>query len=136
MYFSNDEFYLLQRYYNVPTDDPLGQQADFDTYFSVQELLNDCLGASMCTGTGYVARRSAVEEIGGWPLAYTGEDYMCSALLTGAGWKVVFNRTHLQIGLAPDSLTAATKQRMRWVRSTVAGTAQRCHFHCIWYLPS
>ena len=105
----------LQRYYNVPPLDPLGQQADFGIYFSVQELLNDCLGAPMCTGTGYIAKRSAIEEIGGWPLAYTGEDYMCSALLTGAGWKVVFVRSHLQIGLAPESLTTAVKQRMRWV---------------------
>ncbi|MCJ1230379.1 hypothetical protein MMC12_007052 [Toensbergia leucococca] len=103
-----------QRYYNVPSSDPLGQQADFDIYFTVQELLNDYLGAPMCTGTGYVARRSAIAEIGGWPLAYTGEDYMCSALLTGAGWDVVFVRSFLQTGLAPESLTAAMKQRMRW----------------------
>lgn len=94
----------------------MGQQADFDIYFTVQELLNDCLGAPMCTGTGYVAKRSAIAEIGGWPLAFTGEDYMCSALLTGAGWEVVFVREPLQSGLAPESLTAAMKQRMRWVR--------------------
>lgn len=69
----------------------------------------------MCTGTGYVARRSAIVEIGGWPLAYTGEDYMCSALLTGAGRDVIYVRSFLQNGLAPESLTAAMKQRMRWV---------------------
>ena len=69
----------------------------------------------MCTGTGYVAKRSAIAQIGGWPLAYAGEDYMCSALLTGAGWEVVFVRTPLQSGLAPESLTALLKQRMRWV---------------------
>ena len=70
----------------------------------------------MCTGTGYVAKRSAIAQIGGWPLAYAGEDYMCSALLTGAGHEVVFVRTPLQTGLAPESLTALLKQRMRWVR--------------------
>ena len=70
----------------------------------------------MCTGTGYVAKRSAIAGIGGWPLAFTGEDYMCSALLTGAGWEVIFVREPLQSGLAPESLTAAMKQRMRWVR--------------------
>lgn len=40
---------------------------------------------------------------------------MCSALLTGAGWEVVFVRTPLQTGLAPESLTTLVKQRMRWV---------------------
>ena len=89
-------------------------------YFTIQEVLNDCLGAPMCTGTGYVARRSAIAEIGGWPLAYAGEDYMCSALLTGAGWEVVFAREPLQAGLAPESMRALTTQRMRWVRFCLA----------------
>lgn len=60
-------------------------------------------------------RRSALVQIGGWPLAYTGEDYMCSALLTGAGWEVIFAREPLQVGLAPESMKALIKQRMRWV---------------------
>ena len=81
----------------------------------MQEVLNDSLDAPMCTGTGYVARCSAIEEIGGWPLAYAGEDYMCSALLSGAGWRLAFVREPLQTGLAPESLSALVKQRTRWV---------------------
>ncbi|KAL9125939.1 MAG: hypothetical protein Q9217_004934 [Psora testacea] len=103
-----------QRYYNVPPGDPLGQQADFSMYFTVQEILNDYLDSSMCTGTGYVARRSALTDIGGWPLAERGEDFMCSALLSNAGWKVAFVRENLQYGLCPDSMRALVKQRMRW----------------------
>lgn len=84
-------------------------------FFSVQEILNDRLGAAMCTGSGYVARRSALEAIGGWPLAESGEDYMCSALLGNEGWKIVFVRERLQLGMAPGSLRAMARQRMRWV---------------------
>ena len=69
----------------------------------------------MCTGTGYVARRSALAEVEGWPLAYSGEDYMCSTLLSGAGWRIAFVREPLQAGLAPESLESLLKQRMRWV---------------------
>ena len=108
-----------QNYYNVPPSDPLGQQAEFDMYFTVQEVLNDSLGAPLCTGTGYVARRSALESIGGWPLAYTGEDYMLSAILTGHGWEVAFVREPLQVGLAPESLRALVEQRVRWVRESI-----------------
>ncbi|KAL9025064.1 MAG: hypothetical protein Q9196_006046 [Gyalolechia fulgens] len=104
-----------QNYYNVPPSDPLGQQAEFDMFFTVQEILNDSLGASMCTGTGYIARRSALESIGGWPLAYTGEDFMLSSLLTGHGWEVAFVREPMQVGLAPESLRALLEQRMRWL---------------------
>lgn len=108
----------FQKYYNVPAHDPLGQQADFDMFFTIQEVLNDRLGGAMCTGTGYVVRRSALTAIGGWPLAETGEDYMCSALLNDAGWKIAFVRENLQFGLAPGSLLGLLKQRMRWVRLT------------------
>ena len=76
----------------------------------------------MCTGTGYVVRRVALQEIGGWPLAFAGEDYMCSALLTGAGWTVRFVREPLQVGLAPESLKSLLDQRMRWVSSETVQT--------------
>lgn len=95
-------------------------------YFTVQEVLNDRLGAAMCTGSGYVVRRDALDEIGGWPLAETGEDFMCSALLSDAGWKIAFVRENLQSGLAPGNLRAVVKQRMRWVNhfsyALVSGT--------------
>lgn len=40
---------------------------------------------------------------------------MCSAALSNAGWKVAFIREDLQFGLAPGSLRAHIRQRMRWV---------------------
>jgi len=107
--------FAFQNYYHLPISDPLGQQAEFDVGYTVQGVLNDCISAPMCTGTGYVTKRNALNQIGGWPLAYTGEDYMCSALLTGAGWEVVFTREPLQVGLAPESIKGLTAQRMRWV---------------------
>lgn len=110
---SND---YAQKYYDVPPADPLGQQADFSMYFTVQEVLNDASNACMCTGTGYVARRKAIESISGWPLAESGEDYMCSALLSDAGWKIAYVKDNFQYGLCPGSMRALLKQRMRWVR--------------------
>ena len=84
-------------------------------FSTVQESLNDYLGAVMCTGSGYVVRRSSLVEIGGWPLAETGEDFMCSVSLSNAGWKIAFVRDNLQSGLAPENLRAVVKQRTRWV---------------------
>ncbi|KAL3417926.1 Cellulose synthase 1 [Phlyctema vagabunda] len=103
-----------QCYYNIPDYDPLGQQAEFDVFFSVYEPLNDLVDAATCTGTGYVIRRSALEDIGGWPIVEAGEDFMCSTILSNNGWKVGFVRENLQFGLAPDSLRSYKKQRMRW----------------------
>lgn len=69
----------------------------------------------MCTGSGFVVRRSALEDIGGWPQAVAGEDVMCSTVLSSKGWKVAFIREDLQLGLAPNSLRSHIRQRMRWV---------------------
>lgn len=77
--------------------------------------LNDRLDIGMWTGTRFVARRSALVGIGGCLLLDAGEDVMCSALLINTGWKCAFIRGDTQCRLAPDSLRAHVKQRMRWV---------------------
>ena len=82
---------------------------------NIQEVLNDFSGASMCRGTGYIARRKAVEDIGGWPSTECGEDYMCSALLSNSGWQIAYIKHSIQYGLCPESIHALLKQRMRWV---------------------
>lgn len=92
----------------------MGQQAEFDAW-TIYEALNDRLDAAMCMGTGFVARRSALAEIGGWPLVEVGEDFMCSSFLSNAGWKIASISEGLQFGLCVDSMKAYVKQRTRWV---------------------
>ena len=79
------------------------------------EPLNDCLDAASCTGSAYVLRYKALQDIGGLPLVPCGEDILLSALLSRAGWKIAFIREELQYGLGPGSFLAYVKQRMRWV---------------------
>ncbi|KAL9613648.1 MAG: hypothetical protein Q9167_001824 [Letrouitia subvulpina] len=121
-----------QRYYNVSRSDLLGQQAEFDKIFTIQEILGDRVGAAMCTGTGYVVRRSALAGIGGWPLAETGEDFMCSAVLSDSGWGVAFVRDTLQSGLAPENLKAVITQRMRWIDASLE-VCQRFGYYLPWH---
>ena len=107
---------VAQSYYNVDESDLLCQQTELDMLATVFEPLNDLVDVGMCTGSGFVCRRSALNSIGGWPLLDAGEDVMCSALLVNAGWKSAFVREDSQVGLACESLFAHIKQRMRWVR--------------------
>lgn len=69
----------------------------------------------MCTGSGFAVRRTALADIGGWPLVEVGEDFMCSTFLSNAGWKTAFIGEVLQIGQVVDSMKAYVKQRTRWV---------------------
>lgn len=78
--------------------------------------LRDNLGNSTCYGSGYVLRRSALDAVGGWPLVPVGEDIYFGFLLAGQGWEIASCRDILQYTLAPESLDALFKQRMRWVR--------------------
>jgi Glycosyl transferase family group 2 len=104
-----------QKYYNIPPGDPLGQQTDLDVFFSTYEPLNDALGAARCMGTGFVVRHRALADIGGWPLIDVGEDFMLSSKLNDAGWHTAFVPENVQFGLAPESLRAHIKQKIRWV---------------------
>ena len=119
-----------QHYYNVPPGDPFGNAAEFALWFDLYEPLNDHLGGAICNGSGFVFRRAALASIGGWPLADAGEDFLCSSLLTSAGWRVLYSRDDLQRGLAPASLRAHVKQRVRW-----ADSGLEVHRRFGYYLP-
>lgn len=99
---------------------------------SVWEFGIFVLGLKIGTGSGYVVRRKAVEEIGGIPTASISEDTGTSAMLLGKGWTVAFIDEVLQVGemvinlslhfsiletdirFQPDTLMGHVKQRTRW----------------------
>jgi cellulose synthase/poly-beta-1,6-N-acetylglucosamine synthase-like glycosyltransferase len=99
--------------YNILQEDELCQ--DSNVYAQILEPFRDFFGCSQCSGSGYVMRRSALDSIGGWPLANIGEDIMCSNMLQNQGWKTKYIPDQLQFGLAPDSFHSYINQRIRWV---------------------
>lgn len=101
-----------QTFYDLPLNDPLTQTMDH--FAGTTELINDAVGHADCLGSGYVARRSAIDSIGGFPLESLSEDVCCSSTLLGSGWKTAFVEEVLQHGSVPDSFVAHIKQRTRW----------------------
>ena len=79
------------------------------------EGVKDSIGSAWCTGSGYAVRRSALDQIGGFPTSSLAEDVFCSNMLLGAGWKTCFVHEALQYGMVPDSFSGHIKQRSRWV---------------------
>jgi cellulose synthase/poly-beta-1,6-N-acetylglucosamine synthase-like glycosyltransferase len=112
------KFSAIKTFYNIPENDPFGQQFEFDHFLYLYEILDDRLDPAACTGSGFIARRSALDSIGGWPKSRTGEDFLGSATLSYAGYKAAFIREPLQVGLAPESIHKYVKQRERWVSET------------------
>ncbi|OCK94671.1 glycosyltransferase family 2 protein [Cenococcum geophilum 1.58] len=111
-----------QLFYNVPPNDPLCQSLDF--FVHVSEPIKDALGVAWCTGSGYIARRDALEEIGFFPQGSIAEDVATSTLLLGRGWKTAYVHEPLQFGTVPDSFGSHLKQRTRWALGTVETSFQ------------
>jgi len=85
------------------------------------EPLKHSLGVAWCTGSGYIMRREAISDIGGFPTSSLAEDVLTSSLMLGAGWVTMFVDEPLQHGLMADSLASHLKQRTRWVSFLVRG---------------
>ncbi|CAD6591308.1 MAG: hypothetical protein ASARMPREDX12_005071 [Alectoria sarmentosa] len=103
---------LPQNFYNMPDGDPLCQ--GLDTAYSVFFLKQDSSNSCFCTGSGWVLRRSAAEQIQGIPTDQLNEDLMTSLVLCAKGWKIAYVWEPLQWGLVPDSLAGQAKQAARW----------------------
>ncbi|KAJ9641163.1 uncharacterized protein PV06_01021 [Exophiala oligosperma] len=106
-----------QLFYNVPKGDPLCQSLDF--FVHVSEPVKDALGVAWCTGSGYVVRRVALDQIGGFPLGSLAEDVATSTRLLGRGWKTAYVHEPLQFGTVPEDYGSHLKQRTRWAIGTV-----------------
>lgn len=101
-----------QQYYNLPPNDPLLQGVD--GLFDIIEPVKDRIGSAWCTGTGWIARRCAIDEMGGIPADLLNEDILTSLVLLAAGWRIAYVPEKLQHGLAPDSIQGHISQRKRW----------------------
>ena len=106
---------IPQSFYNIQIGDPLGQMPPLAHYQEINALQMNALGASLAGGSGYVARRVAIENVGGMPEDAIVEDIIVSMKLLRAGWKIVYVKKPLQWGLMPDSFAGHLKQRQRWM---------------------
>ncbi|KAG9246755.1 putative glycosyl transferase [Calycina marina] len=117
-----------QLFYNTPKSDPLAQSLNF--FVHVIEPIKDALGVAWCTGSGYVARREALDDIGNFPLGSLAEDVATSTMMLGKGWKTGYIHEPLQYGTVPEDFGGHLKQRTRWAIGTIQ-TAIKLNF-CLW----
>lgn len=85
-----------------------------ELFFSVIQPGKDRHNATFYCGSPGMLRRSALNEIGGFPTRSITEDMHTSLRLQKKGWRVLyFNRT-LARGLAPQTFTGFATQWYRW----------------------
>lgn len=85
-----------------------------ELFFSVIQPGKDRHNATFYCGSPGILRRSALEDIGGFPTGTITEDMHTSLRLQKKGWRVLyFNRTVAR-GLAPQTFTGFAMQWQRW----------------------
>ncbi|KAK4660364.1 hypothetical protein QC762_118300 [Podospora pseudocomata] len=101
-----------QLFYNVPDNDPLNQQSSIN--WLCMDIIRDHAGLGWNLGSGWVVRREAVDDIGGFPTDCLVEDIYSSMLQMAEGWRSAYLAESLQYGLVPETYAAHVKQFARW----------------------
>jgi cellulose synthase (UDP-forming) len=94
---------------------PDEQRAFFDVWLPAL----DALGLATCCGTSCLIRAAALEAIGGVPTESVCEDTLTSIKMRRKGFKTLYLRERLAVGLAPEGIGEFLTQRARWLAGGV-----------------
>ena len=102
-----------QRFYNIPKGSTV--IAHLDDYMDLITIIQDSLQSAYCTGSGFLARRAALDSIAGFPTESTLDDILVTLHLRAKKWKVTFVQEDQQYGQRPATLWSYTRQWIRWM---------------------
>ena len=92
---------------------------DEDNFYRWIEPVRRSWGAVVCAGTAFVARRQALDQVGGFVEAALSEDFVTGIALLGRGWQLRYLGEPLSAGLAAETLLDFVRQRQRWAAGTL-----------------
>jgi len=92
---------------------------DLDYFYHYLQLRRDQDNAVVCCGTSYVARRQALQSIGGYVTSCVVEDYQTSTKLITQGWRVIYLNEVLSMGEVPQTFGDFLDQRLRWMQGNL-----------------
>lgn len=107
LYYNAD---LLQRALHATRWLPNWNRLAFDTILPCQDARDE----AFCTGSSFVMRRSAIQELGGFPTDSLSENRLLAARLKQHGLHTRFLSAPLSYGLAAESIAQFWTQRFRW----------------------
>ena len=113
-----------QSFYNV---DPIARNLGLEDILTPEEEvfyrqlqpIKDGAGSVVCSGTSFIVRRQALNDIGGFVTDSLSEDYFTGIRLSAKGYRLVYLDEKLSAGLAAENISAHATQRLRWARGTL-----------------
>ena len=96
-------------------------------FFRTLQPARDAANAIVCHGSCFIARRSAIDAIGGIPTETITEDWATSIKMQAAGYKLYYLNEALSAGMAADTCGEFVQQRARWAQGTLQGMFASTH---------
>jgi cellulose synthase (UDP-forming) len=88
-------------------------------FFDEMATSRDAWDVSFCCGSCSIARRSAIDAIGGFPHDSITEDLLTTLAMLNRGYKTRYLNERLSMGLAAENLKGYFVQRGRWCRGGI-----------------
>lgn len=88
-------------------------------FFDEMAASRDAWDVSFCCGSCSIARRSALDAIGGFPHDSITEDLLTTLAMLNVGYKTRYLNERLSMGLAAENLKGYFVQRGRWCRGGI-----------------
>ncbi len=92
---------------------------DEESFYRWIEPVRDGWGAVVCAGTAFLARRSAIDSVGGFREGAISEDFMTGLRMRRRGWRLLYLQQKLSAGLAAETMADFVRQRQRWANGTL-----------------
>jgi cellulose synthase (UDP-forming) len=126
-FFQNPQVGLVQTPQSFYNSDPIARNLglenvitpDEEVFYRQIELMKDGVESVVCCGTSFVARRTALEKVGGFVTESISEDYFTGIRLSAKGYSLIYLDEKLSAGLAAENIAAHLTQRLRWARGTL-----------------
>ncbi len=126
-FFSDEEIGIVQtpqHFFNV---DPVQSNLGLENIWPDEQRLffdeiapsRDVWDVSFCCGSCSIARRKAVDAIGGFPTESITEDLLTTLSMLNKGYKTRYLNERLSMGLAAENLTGYFVQRERWCQGGI-----------------
>jgi cellulose synthase (UDP-forming) len=81
--------------------------------------IRDGSDSSLCYGSSFVVRRSALQSVGGFATKSVSEDLFTGIRIAANGYQVVYLDENLSAGLVAEDMPAQVTQRQRWTRGSM-----------------
>ncbi|MDK4740308.1 glycosyltransferase (plasmid) [Rhizobium sp. CB3060] len=126
-FFSDESIGIVQTPQHFFNADPVQSNLGLENIWPDEQRLffdeiapsRDVWDVSFCCGSCSIARRKAIDAIGGFPTESITEDLLTTLSMLNVGYKTRYLNERLSMGLAAENLTGYFVQRERWCQGGI-----------------